>query len=287
MKFKVLGACSGLGQKHFGLDQAPDIIRKNGFTNILESSGRQYIDLGNVRPLNTNSVWHFLNQVKEKVSENICQEQVLFNLGGDHSIAIGTVGGTLEKFPDARLIWIDAHGDLNTPTSSMTGNLHGMPLAAILGLFKTSLNTHNLKTENLILIGTRDLDQFESELINALQIEVITSKEINSEPIIALDKLSRWLKRKNTPIHLSFDIDSVDPQFAPATGIRVPNGLSQEFTKSVVKIISETKKVVAVDLVELNTFQSEKNSDIQSTVDIFLDILKTFTLLNSQEKSIQ
>jgi arginase len=284
MKFNVLGACSGLGQKHAGLDLTPDLIRENGFLNVLENSGYKFTDLGNIKP-SGDGVWPLLIKIKAKVFENVALNQILFNLGGDHSIAMGTVGGTLEKFPETRLVWVDAHGDLNTPASSLTGNLHGMPLAALLGLFKTNLELAKLKSENLILIGIRDLDDFEKELINTLKLEVIFANEINSDPLSALFKISKWLNQKSTPIHLSFDIDSVDPTIAPATGLRVAGGIDKTFTQNLIHQLAETKKVIAVDLVELNAFQSETKSEVQSTVDIFVDILKTFILVNIAEKN--
>lgn len=279
MQVNILGACSGLGQKLVGLELTPELIRQNGFLQILKDSKTKFTDLGDIKPLSPADIWPFLGQIKEKVSNHISKDQILFNLGGDHSIAIGTIAGTLDKFPEARVIWIDAHGDINTPASSVTGNLHGMPLAAILGLFKTGLTSAVLKKENLILIGIRDLDHFEAELLKDLNIVVITAHEITKEPILALNKVAAWLKLKDTPIHISFDIDSVDPETAPATGLRVAGGLNKEFISGLVTQIAATKKVLAIDLVELNAKQAKNKAEVDSTIDVFLDILKIFTKL--------
>ena len=277
MQFNILGACSGLGQKLGGLEFTPDLIRENGFIQILKDSNIKFTDLGDIKPTSEADIWPFLSLIKNKVSKHISQDQILFNLGGDHSIAIGTIAGTLEKFPEARVIWIDAHGDINTPASSLTGNLHGMPLAAILGLFKTELSSAVLKKENLILIGIRDLDHFETEIIKDLNITVITAHEITTEPLLALNKVAAWLKLKNSPLHISFDIDSVDPGTAPATGLRVAGGLNKEFILNLVQKIAATKNVLAIDLVELNATQAKNKAEVDSTLEVFFDILKVFT----------
>lgn len=276
MKLSVLGACSGLGQKKLGLNLAPDLIRAHGFIDIIKSSNHDFVDLGNIEASTSNEFWPFLNQIKNTVSENVSVDKIFFTLGGDHSISIGTVGGTLDKYPDARVVWIDAHGDLNTPASSLTGNLHGMPLAALLGIFKTNLDIKKLKTENLMLVGVRDLDQFEAELIETLNIDVLTAQEINRDPTQALNKFLIWLNKKSTPIHVSFDIDSVDPTIAPATGLRVAGGLSKDFTANLIEKLAHTKKVVAVDLVELNALEASSKSEVESTIDVFLKIVKIF-----------
>lgn len=276
MKFSVLGACSGLGQKKMGLDLTPDLIRAHGFLDILKTSKSEFVDLGNIKSNTAGEIWSFLNQVKKAASENISDDKILFNLGGDHSIALGTISGTLDKFADARVVWIDAHGDLNTPASSFTGNIHGMPLAALLGLFKTELDIVKLKKENLILVGVRDLDEFESDLIKDLKIDIITAAEINNNPKTATDKFGVWLNKKSTPIHVSFDIDAVDPTVAPATGLPVAGGLSKAFTENLIRQIAITKNVIAVDLVELNAWQAVSESEIESTMEIFLSVLKIF-----------
>lgn len=285
MQFNVLGACSGLGQKLTGLEAAPDLIRENGFLRILKEANVNFSDLGNVVPDATGNIWSFLQRLKQTASNHIAENQILFNLGGDHSIAMATVGATLEKFPEARLMWIDAHGDINTPASSLTGNLHGMPLAAILGMFKTELNTTKLKKENLILIGVRDLDLFEQDLLDFLNVQIITAKEIIDDPAVSLSKIINWIKLKETPLHLSFDIDSVDPKTAPATGLKVASGLNKNFTLDLIKQISLSQKVVAIDLVELNPNQAQCKAEVDSTLEVFFEILKIFIQSNSSKVS--
>lgn len=276
MQFNILGACSGLGQKHLGLDLTPDLIRQSGFLKILKDSQVKFTDLGDIKPETSADIWPFLSQLKNKVSQHIAKDQIIFNLGGDHSIAIGTVSGTLEKYPDARVVWIDAHGDINTPASSLTGNLHGMPLAALLGLFQTDLSAPVLKKENLILIGIRELDQFEEDLLKDLDITIITAQEITVHPALALSKITKWLELKDAPLHVSFDIDSVDPATAPATGLKVAHGMNTKFTQDLIQRLAETKNVLAIDLVELNANQAKNKTEVDSTLEVFLDILKIF-----------
>ena len=283
MEFNILGACSGLGQKLNGLDSTPTLIRQNGFLKILEESKMQYTDLGDIKSCSSTGVWPFLSQLKNKISQHLSDQQIMFNLGGDHSIAIGTVAATLEKYPEARVVWVDAHGDINTPASSLTGNLHGMPLAALLGLFKTELNLNLLKKENLILIGVRDLDQFEDDFLKTMKVTVITAAQIKQDPKQALEVITTWLQSKNTPLHLSFDIDSVDPATAPATGLRVADGLNTDFLHSLIQKIAQTKKVLAIDLVELNAQQVQSKSEVESTLAVFMDMLKIFIQTNKQQ----
>lgn len=285
MKLNILGAGSGLGQKHKGLELTPDILMKNGFIQILKESAVEYVDHGNISPQPDENIWAYLNRLKNKCS-NIIEEDnnILINVGGDHSIAMGSVGATLDKYPDARLIWIDAHGDLNTPMSSLTGNIHGMPLAALLGLFKTDLNLAKLNKENLILIGIRDLDDFEKELIDTLQIEVITSSEIKNDPLIAIEKIRTWLKKRPTPIHLSFDIDAIDPEYAAATGLNVKGGITPAFINNLAQLITSNNKLVSFDLVELNTFQAKSKDDEKKSIEVFLDILKIVIKSISKQK---
>lgn len=283
MKLNIIGACSGLGQKHLGLDLTPDVLRESGLIQILNQSSIEYIDHGNVSAQTDSDIWTYLDQLKNKCSTLVNKNDILVTLGGDHSIAIGSVGATLDKYPDARLVWIDAHGDINTPISSLTGNAHGMPLAALLNLFKTDLDLKKLNKENLILVGIRDLDHFEKELIETLQIEVITSTEIANDPLSALCKVRTWLSKKSTPIHLSFDIDAVDPAFASATGLKVEKGLTPDFIKELVQLVFQTNKLISLDLVELNTLQSISKVDEQKSIEVFLDILKI--IVNSIKRS--
>ncbi len=267
-QISLLSICSGLGQKQKGVELGPQILMANGFGDILRKDA-QLNHLAELTPEQNEDTtgWNLMNRIRVKASEALQSKNLLFSIGGDHSISIGTVQATLKNYPTARVIWIDAHGDMNTPQTSTTGNLHGMPLAALLGLFKTPIGGPLLSSKKLLLVGVRDLDPAEKIFFEELSIEFISAEEALSDPNRALKKMSSWLKQDpESPIHLSFDVDALDPSVAPATGLRVPLGLSVEFAKRLLNLISLTQKVVSVDLVELNPLKVETQQDLAQTI---------------------
>jgi len=223
-----------IGQKKPGVNFGPDYLTK---LKLLEMYPQSTIQINSLDDFSK-----VYNIVFESNNFNI-------NIGGDHSVGAITVQTQLDKyFDDLLVIWIDAHADVNTIESSITKNIHGMPVAPLLGLmshwWKSSLiDTHHiLKPKNLLYVGIRDLDPFEKEIINKLNIKYFTNytSEINN-----------WIKShpaKN--IHISCDVDGIDPMYIPSTGTPVPNGLTVE---DVCHIVNWSKdRLVGFDLVEFN-----------------------------------
>jgi arginase len=260
----IIGFCSGLGQKHQGLELAPEALRASGLNQILQRQSAVVEDHGDIHPQDGADPWSILLGLKEKALSILQNGSRLLTIGGDHSLAVATVQATLSIFPEARLVWVDAHGDINTPETSLSGNIHGMPLAALLGLFKCPLAGPLLAPKNLLLIGVRDLDPAEKEFLRELQIEVITAEEANSPK--AFLRIERWLGQSLEPIHLSFDVDSLDPSFGPATGIRVPDGISLDFSKQLVSSLARTQCLVSMDFVELNPLRVESADELAVTL---------------------
>jgi arginase len=193
---------------------------------------------------------------------NINTYNFIVNIGGDHSIGAVTVQSQLDKhFDDILVIWIDAHADVNTMESSVTKNIHGMPVAPLLGLmdhwWKSTLVTshHKLKPENLLYVGIRDLDPPEAKVIDKLDIKYFEKYS---------DQVCEWIKNHPaTKIHISLDIDGINPEQMPSTGTPVNNGLTVEDVK---KIINTSKnRLISFDLVEFNP-----------TVGDDIQLLKTF-----------
>lgn len=267
-KISILGVCSGLGQKLDGLDLAPDLLRKNGLVELISNKIKQVTDLGNITPSAEDKIgWDLIKQLRDKAFLEIKNGNSLLTIGGDHSIAIGTVQASLAVFPNTKVIWVDAHSDINTPETTLSGNLHGMPLAALLGLFQNTIEGPTLLPENLLLVGLRDTDPAERIFLKKLNIQIITSEEINREPDFALQKMNAWIRSSSdSPIHLSFDIDAINPEFAPATGLRVPGGLSLDFSKSISSMIADTKRLISFDFVELNPLMAKSKSELEQTV---------------------
>ncbi len=270
----ILSVSSGLGQTRAGLELGPAFLRSKGRIALFES--KKFFDVGDLSPESNDLVahWKLLRSVRQKSIEVLKGQGQLLVLGGDHSVAIGTIQAALLRAPNARVVWFDAHGDINTPDSSPSGNLHGMPLAALLGLFDHPLDDGpRLRPENLLLIGVRELDPPEREIIERLKINIVTSNEINISPARATESLSKWLSHSNEAIHLSFDIDCLDPLDAPSTGLTIANGLRLAEACSLVNLIARTGLVRSIDLVEFNPLCARSDEELGVTVDSIQQIL--------------
>jgi arginase len=276
VRISLLGVCSNLGQRLKGPELAPQTLRESSLVKKLAELHPGLADIGDIAPkINESSnIWHLMQQLREKACEVMSNGQALITIGGDHSIAIATVQATLLNHPDARLIWIDAHGDINTPETSKSGNLHGMPLAALIGLFKTPIGGPLLNPENLLIVGVRNLDIAEELFLKELKVKTITSAEIRSEPEESLSRVENWIQKKSSPIHLSFDIDAIDPEFAPATGLHVPNGISVLFAQQLVRQITTTGDVISIDFVEFNPLQAHSPKELQRTIECATTIIQ-------------
>nr|WP_028562510.1 arginase [Paenibacillus pinihumi] len=179
-------------------------------------------------------------------------------LGGDHSIAIGSLAGLTACCPNLGVIWFDAHADLNTEDTTLSGNIHGMPLAVALGRSRFKLTDIPgagplLKKENLVIIGARDLDPAEKEYIRSEGITCFSMHEIDRMGIQAVVKEALEVAGNGTDgIHLSFDMDCLDPLEAPGVGTPVPGGLTYREAHFALELLAETKRITSMDLVEVN-----------------------------------
>jgi len=209
----------------------------NGYTKII-TKNTQLLYISN------NGYSQTYDSIFNSIDNKFC-----LNIGGDHSIGAATIQPLLDIYNDDLLvIWIDAHADVNTYETSLTQNKHGMPIAPLLGLMEhwysigTNINHHKLKPENLLYIGIRDLDPEEANLIDKLNIKhfVKYSNEIDN-----------WIKNhKASKIHISFDIDSIDPEYMPSTGTPVSDGLLIEDVNQIIKLSND--KLISLDIVEYN-----------------------------------
>ncbi|KAF2747047.1 arginase [Sporormia fimetaria CBS 119925] len=204
-------------------------------------------------------------EVSEQVYKYAMQEKLVLTLGGDHSIAIGTISGSARAIRERMgrelaVIWVDAHADINTPETSDSGNIHGMPVAFLTGLAKDDNEEtfgwlkphHMLNLKKLVYIGLRDIDNGEKKILRENGVKVFTMHDIDRHGIgKVMDMALGWIG-SDTPIHLSFDIDALDPQFAPSTGTAVRGGLTLREGDFIAECVAETGSLVAVDLVEVN-----------------------------------
>ncbi len=221
---------------------------------------------------NLDAVKDISQQLMVAVEETLEEGSFPLILGGDHSIAIGTIKGVLGKYQNPGLIWFDAHGDINTHETSDSGNIHGMPTSALLGIGHPALNEiggtqRKLNPPNMVFVAGRDLDRGERRLFKELGITVFTMYDIDRMGIARVTEKALEIAGKDTDaIHLSFDVDGVDPQYIPGTGTRVPGGVSYREANFFLEIIAQDKKVVSGEFVEVNPLLDDQNKTAEMTV---------------------
>jgi len=268
LKIGVIGAPLKIGQPHQGVSKSPDLLRNCGAFQQLQSLGHEITDFGNVasdqdEARNPEQVLEFNRKLSELVERVLNEDKLCITLGGDHAIGIGTISGFTRAFKNQQtcLLWIDAHADINTVDTSDSGNMHGMPVSFNLKQL-TRRNAKDLKwlqprlaPHRMAFIGLRCVDPEERKTLNELKIPAFSMREVDQLGIRevtsrALDIIN---PDKKLPLHVSLDIDVLDPIEAPATGTRVPGGLTLREGLSLVEDIYDTGCLRALDLVEVNT----------------------------------
>ena len=247
-----------LGQTLYGVDKTPSLLK------FFLSNKNKYYNVNCSNNLNNN-----IFNLYEKIS-SISESKII--IGGDHSMSIATVADTLNRNPKAKVIWIDAHADINTPDSSMSKNLHGMPLAFLTGLVsqKELLNyafiKKTLQFDNLLYIGLRDIDPFEKEIISKRNISVITVNELENDFHGSIAKIEKFIL--DSEIHISFDVDALDPIFFPCTGTTCKDGIKLNTARDLINILAR-KKIINIDITEINLEIGDKNQKIESLYNLF------------------
>ena len=277
IRVAIMGAALDLGAGRRGVDMGPSAIRYAGLHGQLARAGIDVEDRGNVEtPLaetRARGAEHarFLDEILDTCAristevERVREEGfVPLVLGGDHSIAIGTLSG-LAASGSGGVLWLDAHGDLNTPETTPSGNVHGMPLAAALGLCGAMFATDGLRLpavdpEHVALVGVRSLDPGEQALVRELGITVYTISDLDRrgvEPVIeeALTRVSGA-----SFVHVSVDLDVVDPEFAPGVGDPVLGGLSYREAHLALELVAEAGVLDCLELVEVNPIRDHENT---------------------------
>lgn len=191
------------------------------------------------------------------VSKHLHKGEFVLTIGGDHTIGLGSVAGTLQEDGNVGLIWFDAHGDMNTEKTSPTGNAHGMPVAALMGLCSSALNnvaTTRIKPENIFWVGARDLDEGEKDLAQQLHLNVYSTEHIHEEGMknVMGDIENKMRKLNITNLHLSFDVDGLDPVIFPATGVKVAKGMNLQDFEIFAVSLTTMPRIMAMDIVEYN-----------------------------------
>lgn len=291
MKINLIGVPLHLGADKFGCNLAPKTYREANIVNLIESLGFEVFDCGDVNILETDEkrkyehhpnlkylheVVDANNKLAQKVYESISNGNFPLILGGDHSLGLGSIAGASKSIKNLGVVWIDAHGDINTDITSPTGNIHGMPLAASFGIGHEALvnvyeNRVKIKEENVFHIAGRDLDEGEVELIKGSKGQFYTMDKVKKLGIknVVKDMLN-YFKNKVDAVHVSFDLDSIDSLFAPGTGTPVKDGLSVEDAKYILESLALSGMMCSLDIVELNPVLDKDNK----TLDIAMYLIK-------------
>ncbi len=288
-KISIIGVPMDFGQLHRGVDMGPAAIRYSKLMPRLRSLGLSVEDRGDIQvPVRdavevdgildyTGEIAQVCSDIYEEGRRAIQENRFPLFIGGDHSIAMGTVGGVSHNSP-VGLLWIDAHGDFNTPESSPSGNIHGMPLSVLTGegddiLVNIGRKGVKVEPENIVLIGIRDLDEEERQRLNKSDITVFTMRDIDEQGISSvLNKaLMKFVHLKN--IHVSLDMDALDPVEVPGVGTPVAGGLTYREAHLLMEIISDTGKLASMDLVELNPILDNRNKTADLAVELIVSAL--------------
>jgi arginase len=281
-----------LGADRRGVDIGTSAIRYADLNHRLRSLGHHVQDMGNLvvpqpesQPLG-NPKLKYLDQIV-RVSEElagivttILQEgDFPLVLGGDHSIGLGSINGVANVHKNVGVLWIDAHADFNTDQSTPSGNIHGMILASLAGLGNSSLTniggwSPKIHKETIVIVGARDLDPGEQELLRTNSIHVFTMSEIDQLGITEVMQQALAIAGQNNDgIHLSLDMDALDPTEAPGVGTPVRGGLTYREAHLAMELIADSHKLVSMDVVEVNPILDRENATALLAVELVLSAL--------------
>jgi arginase len=286
---RIIGVPMDLGQSRRGVDMGPSAVRHAGLHERLRALGCETEDAGNIHIperalLAERDAGAFLPAIVEACAAAyeagrvaVSQGRFPLFLGGDHSIAVGTVGGVSHAAPIG-LLWVDAHADANTPATSPSGNIHGMPLAALLGrglpdLVDLGRPGPKLTPDRVVLIGVRDVDPGERDLLRDLGVAVFTMSDVDAQGIAGVARHALTHLGDVERLHLSLDLDVLDPQEAPGVGTPVQGGLTSREAHLLMELVSRDGRVRSADVVEVNPILDERNRTAEIAVELVASLL--------------
>jgi arginase len=285
-KVAVIGAALDLGQGRRGVDMGPSAIRYAGLAARISELGYEYVDYGNVGTAVAEATTvgdehaRFLPQIKETcrhIAELVATSArdgfFPVVLGGDHSVALGTLGGLREVHGTGGAIWIDAHGDLNSPETSPSGNVHGMVLAAALGLAGDRFREDGwdlpaVEPGRVALVGVRSLDEGEREVLRKLDALVFTMSDVDRLGVEHAVREALAHVAGAGFVHVSLDMDAIDPDVAPGVGTPVRGGLSYREAHLTLELIAESGLATSLDVVEVNPILDRENETGRLAVEL-------------------
>lgn len=280
----IHGIPMDIGQMRRGVDMGASAIRYAGLQARLQNLGWQVTDMGNIsipdtinqphddipNAHNSTAVAAIAQQAYLAMQRTIAHNQIAVFLGGDHSCAIGTLAGSITRPERTGVIWVDAHADFNTPSTSPSGSIHGMVVSSVMGMCPPPLQigTTRLTPDQIVMIAIRDLDREERIALRQSGITVYTMRDIDEHGIATIMRRALEHLSNVEAIHVSFDMDSLDPTVAPGVGTPVSGGLSIREAHLIMEVLHDTQKVVALDLVEVNPILDQFNRTAELAVDL-------------------
>lgn len=292
----IIGVPLDLGGGRRGVDMGPSAVRIAGLGERLAAMGCVVTDRGDLAtPIPETQVARdptkryvkeiakVCQRVYQQTSQSLSEGALPIVIGGDHSLAAGSVGASadfaIERGGRLGVLWIDAHGDMNTPASTTSGNVHGMPLAALVGTEPAELssigrNSPKVLAEHVVLIGIRNLDEAEKKQIRAAKVHVFTMKDIDRHGIaVVMKRALKIATTGTTGLHVSFDLDACDPSIAPGVGTPVKGGLDYREAHMVMEMIADSGRMTALDLVEVNPILDSQNQTATLAAELALSAL--------------
>jgi arginase len=292
-KIRIIGVPMDLGQSRRGVDMGPSALRVAGLQARLKQLGRHVEDFGNVHVKQPEEQHYgeknakYLDEIAETckglaeiVGKTLDDDMIPLVLGGDHSIAAGTVAGAAAHFHKQSkrigVVWLDAHGDMNTPESSPSGNVHGMPLASIMGFGPAELTglagtKPMVSPHNIAMVGIRDLDSKERRLVKDSGVRIFTMRDIDERGMReVMAEALRYASDDTAGIAVSLDMDFVDPTDAPGVGTPVRGGVTYREAHLALEMIADSKSMVTFELVEINPVIDEHNTTASLGVELVL-----------------
>jgi arginase len=279
----IIGVPLDLGGARRGVDMGPSAFRIAGLGDRISELGRAVVDQGDL-PSPIPETRKAVDPTRKYINEiaSVCRHlydvamqshdagALPLVLGGDHSLATGSVAASADSVRQATsyplgLIWVDAHGDMNTPQTTTTGNVHGMPLAALLGpepaeLSRIGARSPKVRADRTVLIGVRNLDEQEKQVIRESKVNVFTIKDIDRHGIaVVMERALAIAGQGTSGIHVSFDLDVCDPAIAPGVGTPVKGGLDYREAHMVMEMVADSGKLIGLDLVEINPILDVQN----------------------------
>jgi arginase len=292
-RISIIGAPLDLGQGRRGVDMGPSAMRVANLNARLASLGYEVADLGNVpvdqaeaapeghpRAKYLPQIAATCTRLGQQVSDALAKGSMPLVLGGDHSVAIGTVSGVARFFRAGEekigVIWLDAHADMNTPESSPSGNVHGMPLACLVGIGPPELTEMfgfkpKVAPENTVIVGLRDVDQMERPYVRESGVRAFTMRDLDERGLRAvMEEAIRAASDGTSGFHLSLDMDFVDPKDAPGVGTPVRGGATYREAHLAMEMICDSRRMVSMEVVEVNPVIDEVNRTADLAVELVM-----------------